>query len=65
MEKLFIQVPKADVALVSAFADRMGWKIGKSSDSIRRFIKTCRPNSMAPVSEEDIMAEVRQVRYGE
>jgi len=65
MEKLFIQVPKSDMALVSAFADRMGWKMERRSDSISRFIKACRQNNTAPVTEEDIMNEVRQVRYGE
>ena len=64
MENLFIQVPKSDMALISAFADRMGWIMKKSPDSITRFVEACRRNSNAPVTEEDIMEEVRQTRYG-
>ena len=65
MEKLFVQIPKADIALAFAFASRMGWKMERQSDSISRFVAECRKNSTAPITEDDIMEEVRQVRYGE
>ncbi|MDR2458174.1 MAG: hypothetical protein LBD41_06830 [Clostridiales Family XIII bacterium] len=44
------------------FADKMGWKVKMQQNLWDEYIKTC-PIEV-DLSDEDIMAEVRVVRYG-
>ena len=64
MEELYLRVPISDMVLVSTFANRMGWIIEKRSDSISQFVAACRQNNPSVITDDDIMDEVRQVRYG-
>jgi len=63
MEDVVLSFPKADMALVMQFAQRMGWQIDSKSSIIGRFIDSCRANHVDALSEEEIMDEVKAVRY--
>lgn len=58
---LFLQVPTSDMVLISLMAKKMGWTIETSESMLEKFIST-RPNNV-PLSDEEIMDEVRSVRY--
>lgn len=58
---LYLKVPNADVVLVSMLAQKMGWTIETNDSIMDHFINT-RPTDV-PLSDEDIMNEVRAVRY--
>ena len=58
---LFLQVPISDMVLISMIAKKMGWTIETSESILEKFLST-RPNDV-PLSDEDIMNEVRSVRY--
>lgn len=62
MEDVLLRVPTADMAIVSLFAERMGWTIDRRRNAVSRFIDACRANN-ADMSDEDIQAEVNAVRY--
>jgi len=63
MENLVLSFPKSDMGLVMQFAQRMGWMVDTKSSIIDRFIQSCSANNAATLSEEDIMNEVKAVRY--
>ena len=58
---LFLQVPNSDMVLISLMAKKMGWTIETSESMLEKFIST-RPSNV-PLSDEEIMDEVRSVRY--
>lgn len=60
---LFLQVPTSDMVLISLMAKKMGWTIETSESMLEKFIST-RPSNV-PLSDEEIMDEVRSVRYCE
>jgi hypothetical protein len=62
-EKIFVDIPLSDLMFFKQFADKMGWKVNTSQNLWNEYIKTC-PKDVE-LSDEDIMAEVRAVRYGE
>lgn len=60
---LLLFVPVADEAFASALSKRMGWEL-KTPENILDEFKSSRPSNVS-LTDEDIMAEVRAVRYGE
>lgn len=58
---LYLNVPNTDMALISLLAQKMGWTIETNESLLERFLHS-RPTNV-PISDEDIMNEVRAVRY--
>jgi hypothetical protein len=58
---VYLNIPRADWTLFQELVDRFGWQAKTSEQVLDEFIKT-RPQNV-DLSEEDIMNEVRAVRY--
>ena len=63
MEDVVLKMPTADVALITQFANRMGWMIERRRNPIARFIETCSKSNADALTDEDIQAEIDAVRY--
>lgn len=62
-ERVFVDIPKADMMFFQLFADKMGWAIEETKEELlNKFIAT-RPKDV-PLTDEDVMNMVREVRYG-
>ncbi|GAB6010610.1 hypothetical protein [Viscerimonas tarda] len=61
LQNIQMNVPKSDVRLLKALAKKMGWVIETKSDTLRNYILS-RPKNIV-VSEEDILSELKSVRY--
>ncbi|MDR0833376.1 MAG: hypothetical protein LBN93_04215 [Candidatus Symbiothrix sp.] len=61
LEKVFVDVPKTDLTFFKEFANKMGWMIDTKDMFLSQYIKS-RPRVIG-LSEEDIMTEVRAIRY--
>ncbi|MCL2073288.1 MAG: hypothetical protein FWH18_05170 [Marinilabiliaceae bacterium] len=61
-EKIFVDIPKTDMLFFSLFADKMGWKLDNKQDLWDKYIKNSPEN--VDLSEEEILEEVKAVRYG-
>ncbi|MDR0798501.1 MAG: hypothetical protein LBN18_01905 [Dysgonamonadaceae bacterium] len=62
-EKIFIDIPQSDMIFFKLFADKMGWFINSKQNLWAEYIKNSPKN--VDLSEDEIMSEVRAVRYGE
>ena len=62
MEDVVLKMPTTDVALLTQFANRMGWTIESRRNPVARFIEACSKNKAA-LADEEIQAEVNAVRY--
>ena len=62
MEDVVLKMPTTDVALLTQFANRMGWTIESRRNPVARFIEACSKNKAA-LTDEEIQAEVNAVRY--
>ncbi|MDR2206941.1 MAG: hypothetical protein LBE36_12400 [Flavobacteriaceae bacterium] len=60
-EKIFVDIPQADVVFFRQIADRMGWQINFKQNLWDEFIKNSPKN--VPISDKEIMDEVKMVRY--
>jgi len=58
---VYLNIPRADWTLFQELVNRFGWQAKTSEQVLDEFIKT-RPHNV-DLSEEDIMNEVRAVRY--
>ena len=58
---VILNVPASDMAMITKLAEKMGWTIQNCDSIMKQFIAS-RPTNV-PISEEEIMAEVRSVRY--
>ena len=58
---VILQVPTSDMAMITMLAKKMGWAIQSSDTILKQFIES-RPSNV-PISEDDIMEEVRAIRY--
>lgn len=56
MEDVVLRMPSADVALLSLFAERMGWTIDRRQNVVSRFIDACTKND-SPMSDEEILRQ--------
>lgn len=57
-----ISVPQADAPLATIIAERMGWTINDCDTLIKQF-SASRPKNV-PITEDEIIEELRAVRYG-
>jgi hypothetical protein len=62
-EKVFVDIPLSDIVLFKQLADKMGWKVVFQQNLWSEYAGTCPKN--VDLSDDDIMAEVRAVRYEE
>ena len=61
-ERVFIDLPQADMKFLQLFASKMGWSVDKKQNLWDKYILNSPQN--ADLSDEEIMEEVRAVRYG-
>jgi hypothetical protein len=62
LEKVSVDVPVSDLMFFKQFADKMGWKVNVRQNFWDEYINKC-PKDV-DLSDDDIMAEVKAVRYG-
>ena len=60
-EEVYVKMPQADRVFFQLFADKMGWLVENKTDLLHKYI-AARPQNV-DLTEEDIMEEVRAVRY--
>ena len=58
---VYLNIPRTDWNLLTELARKFGWKTQTNEQLLDNFI-VCRPN-VEDMTEEDIMDEVRAVRY--
>ena len=61
-ERFFVDIPQSDRMLFLLFADKMGWLVKSKQTLWDEFIRNS-PEDI-DLSDEEIMEEVRAVRYG-
>ena len=61
-EKVFVDIPQSDMMFFRLFADKFGWQFFNKQTLWEEFMKNSPDN--ADLSDEEIMEEVRAVRYG-
>ena len=60
-EDIYVRMPKSDLEFFQLFANKMGWMIDKKQNLWDKYIQNS-PN--IDLTEEEILEEVRAVRYG-
>jgi hypothetical protein len=60
-ENVNVKMPQSDMGFFQQFADKMGWSVENKFDLLDRYIAS-RPNNV-DLTDEEIMEEVRAVRY--
>lgn len=58
---VYMRIPSQDLAFMTMLAGKMGWDISTNEDVMQEFLET-RPTD-ADITEDEIMQEVRAVRY--
>ena len=61
-EKILVEIPQSDMIFFKLFADKLGWQFNSRQSLWDEYIKVSPEN--VDLSEEEIMEEVRAVRYG-
>jgi hypothetical protein len=61
-ERVFIDLPQSDMKFLHLFANKMGWSVDKKQNLWDKYILNSPQN--VDLSDEEIMDEVRAVRYG-
>jgi hypothetical protein len=61
-EKVLVDIPRSDLLFFKLFADKFGWQLKSKQSQWEEYLKNSPEN--VDLSEEDIMEEVRAVRYG-
>ena len=61
-EKILVDIPQSDLMFFKLFADKLGWRFKSKQSLWEEYIKSGPGN--VDLSEEEIMEEVRAVRYG-
>ena len=61
-EKLLVDIPKSDLMFFKLFADKLGWQVKNKQSLWEEYIKNSPEN--VDLSEEELLEEVRAVRYG-
>ena len=62
-QNVLLSIPQSEAAFISSLALKMGWQVRLKEVMLDNFINLC-PNDV-DLSDDDIMQEVRAVRYGE
>ena len=57
-----VDIPQTDMIFFKLFADKMGWAVDNKESLWNEYIKNSPKN--ADITDEEIMEEVRAVRYG-
>ena len=60
MTQITLSIPNNEVGFLQTLADKMGWKVEKSNDTLSNFLASCQGESN--FSDEDIQKEVDEVR---
>ena len=60
-EEVYVKMPQSDMVFFQLFAEKMGWLVENKTDLLRKYIAS-RPKNV-PLTDEEIMEEVRAVRY--
>ena len=60
---IFLSIPKSDIKFFKELAKKMGWDIDIREDFLKDYIAS-RPKRVN-LSEEEILAELNAIRYGE
>lgn len=60
-QNVLLSIPQSEVAFISSLALKMGWQVRLKEEMLDNFINSC-PNDV-DLSDDDIMQEVRAVRY--
>ena len=61
IQNVFLSVPVADLTLLKELIRRFGWKAETQEQLLERFVQSRAP--VPPLSEDEIMEEVKAVRY--
>lgn len=61
LEGFYLNVPRSDVKLFQELAKKMGWTVSKKDSILNMYMKS-RPKNV-DLSDEDILAELNEVRY--
>ena len=61
-EKILVDIPQSDLIFFRLFADKLGWQFKSKQTLWDEFIQSSPEN--VDLSDEEIMEEVRTVRYG-
>jgi len=61
-EKILVDIPQSDLIFFRLFANKFGWLFQSKQTLWDEFIKNSPKN--VDLSDEDIMEEIRAVRYG-
>lgn len=62
LQGVYLDVPQSDLKFLREFAGKMGWKIETRESLLENYIIS-RPQKPPRLTEEEIMAEVKSVRY--
>ena len=60
-KEVYVKMPESDIVFFQLFADKMGWVVENKMDLLRKYIAS-RPQNV-DLTDDDIMEEVRSVRY--
>ena len=60
-QEFYVKMPPSDMDFFQHFAKKMGWQIENKIDLLEKYIAS-RPKNV-DLTEEDIMEEVKSVRY--
>ena len=61
MTQILLSIPNGEVPFMSSLAEKMGWNFQTRDNLVEKFIAAC-PKDV-DISDEDIQAEIRAVRY--
>jgi len=61
-EKILVDIPQSDITFFRLFADKFGWQLINKQILWKEYMRNSPQN--VDLSEEEIMEEVRAVRYG-
>ena len=62
-ERIFVDIPQSEVMFFQYFANKMGWQFKSKQNLWDDYLKNSPENT--DLSEEEIIEEVRALRYGE
>lgn len=62
MQSVYLDIPRSDWKLLKDLSKKFGWQAQTSEQRLEAFVER-RPNAVE-LSEDDIMNEVKIVRYG-
>jgi hypothetical protein len=62
-EKMLVDIPQTDLLFFQQFAEKMGWLVLNKQRLWDNYAKSAPKN--VELTDEEIMAEVKAVRYGE